>query len=310
MADEDGPVWLRMERLVRTRPPEPALEIAEWILVSQDADKVPEIKESLHRRVSMAERDALFAQNNVREGDAPPSLKADKSDPPGTEYFDCMMRLEDRPELGAAIDLYCAGPWAAWAQAERPRRKSIAVYQRLFQIAQVLGMGGEQAELVWGIGLAKWRKPEDDIDVPLIERGVEIEIDHGGNAAITIRPRDQGARVELRPFQRLAGTQFNLAEDAARKALRGIENAESEGLSPFRRETFEPILRLCRSQLDAEGRYLPDHTELSAASPVPPTEGGQLQVSDRYVLFARRRSANSVLNDIEKLKTKLAVCRT
>ena len=85
MADEDGPVWLRMERLVRTRPPEPALEIAEWILVSQDADKVPEIKESLHRRVSMAERDALFAQNNVREGDAPPSLKADKSDPPGTE---------------------------------------------------------------------------------------------------------------------------------------------------------------------------------------------------------------------------------
>ena len=31
-----------------------------------------------------------------------------------------------------------------------------------------------------------------------------------------------------------------------------------------------------------------------------------LTVSDRYVLFARRRSANSVLRDIERFKEKLA----
>jgi hypothetical protein len=39
---------------------------------------------------------------------------------------------------------------------------------------------------------------------------------------------------------------------------------------------------------------------------VPAAEGRNLTVSDRYVLFARRRSTNSVLRDIERFKGKLA----
>ena len=45
---------------------------------------------------------------------------------------------------------------------------------------------------------------------------------------------------------------------------------------------------------------------LPASEPVPAAEGRNLTVSDRYVLFARRRSANSVLCDIERFKGKLA----
>ena len=140
----------------------------------------------------------------------------------------------------------------------------------------------------------------------MIECGVEIEIAETGNAEITVRPRSGVSRVELRPFEKLAGPRFVLAEDAARRCLRSLEGPDSEGISPFRQESFEPILKICGSQLDPEGRYLPDHKSLAAAEPVPEAEGEFLTVTDRYVLYARRRSSNSVLRDIDQLKDAVA----
>ena len=84
-----------------------------------------------------------------------------------------------------------------------------------------------------------------------------------------------------------------------------VETAELEGVSPFVRENFEPILKICGSQLDPDGRYLPDVQSLAPSEPVPVAEGNVLTVSYRYVLFARRRTANTVLRDIERFKAKL-----
>jgi hypothetical protein len=123
----------------------------------------------------------------------------------------------------------------------------------------------------------------------MIERGVEIEIADQANAAITIRPRATAARVELRPFEKLAAERLALAEEAARRCLRSIEVADSEGVSPFRPETFEPVLRICVGQLDPQGRYLPDHRALADLEPVPPAEGDLLTVADRFVLVELRR---------------------
>jgi hypothetical protein len=88
--------------------------------------------------------------------------------------------------------------------------------------------------------------------------------------------------------------------------MRSLETSDGEGVSPFRRETFEPILKICGSQLDPEGRYLPDHRVLQATDPVPEPDGEFLTVSDRFALYARRRSTNSVLRDIERLKTAIS----
>jgi len=135
---------------------------------------------------------------------------------------------------------------------------------------------------------------------------VETEIAETGNAEITIRPRSGVSRVELRPFEKLAAARFAMAEDAARRCLRSLEGPDSEGISPFRQESFEPILKICGSQLDPEGRYLPDHRAFPAAEPVPEPEGEFLIVSDRYVLYARKRSSNSVLRDIDHLKNSVS----
>ncbi|ULO25111.1 AAA domain-containing protein [Methylocystis sp. SB2] len=308
ISDSDGPIWLRIERLQRISPPQVDEECCAWVDVPNDPTKPPVIRETRHLRLLEAEKDRMIGAGEARPDDCIPSVKAAKQDETPGVFFDAMLRLDDRPTIREAIEIYCAGPWAEWAEREQPRRRSIAVYQRLFEIAQRLlqSGGNESVELIWGIGVARWSRPEGSIDIPMIERGIEIEIADQANATITMRPRSVSARVELRPFEKLATERLTLAEDAARRCLRGIEVADSEGVSPFRQETFEPILKICGSQLDPEGRYLPDFLSLSATEPVPAAEGEVLTVSDRYVLFARRRSSNSVLRDIDRLKTSLS----
>jgi hypothetical protein len=42
--DEDGPVWLEVDRLSRKEPPARPDEIADWIAVSSDPAKAPDIR--------------------------------------------------------------------------------------------------------------------------------------------------------------------------------------------------------------------------------------------------------------------------
>ena len=286
LTDTDGAIWLRIQRLQRTKPPVVADDSAAWIEISSDPTRNPVIRDTLHVRVSEKEQQRVIAAGEVRAEDVAPSLKIEKVDNPNERFFDVMLRLEDRPTIREALEIYCAGPWAAWAESEKPRRSSIAVYQRLFEIAQRLlqSGGSESIELVWGIGVARWKRLGELIDIPMIECGVEIEIAERGNADITIRPRVGAAHVALRPFEKLAAEKLVLAEDSARRCMRSLETSDGEGVSPFRRETFEPILKICGSQLDPEGRYLPDHRVLAATEPVPEPDGEFLTVSDRFGL--------------------------
>jgi len=304
LSDADGPIWLQIERLQRATPPQVDESCREWVDVPNDPTKAPMVREALHRRVLEAEKDRMVEAHEARAEDCVASMKTARKDEASGSYFDVMLRLEDRSTIKDAIEIYCAGPWVEWAEREKPRRRSVAIYQRFFEIAQRLLQpgGNESVELVWGIGIARWCRPEESIDLPIIERGVEIEFADETSATITIRPRSAAALVDLRPFETLAAERLTLAEDAARRCLRGIEAADSEGVSPFRQETFEDVLKTCGTQLDPEGRYLPDHCSLPSIEPVPAAEGEALTVSDRWVLFARRRSSNSVLRDIESFK--------
>ena len=78
-----------------------------------------------------------------------------------------------------------------------------------------------------------------------------------------------------------------------------------EDVTPYVRNSFEPILRACQSQLDAEGTYLPDVTVLPTDQPLP-AANERLSVSDRWVIFGRKRSDSFLLADIEKLKKSVA----
>jgi hypothetical protein len=184
-----------MERLQRTTPPPADAACRAWVDVSNDPTKPPVIRDAQHLRVLKAEKDRMIEASEARLDDCVPSVKPAKKDETTGVFFDVMLRLEDRPALREALEAYCAVPWAEWAEREKPRRRSIAIYQRLFEIAQRLlqSGGNESVELVWGIGVARWSRHEESIDLPMIERGVEIEIADQTNAAITIRPRSVSA---------------------------------------------------------------------------------------------------------------------
>src|SRR5207253_3062636 len=188
---------------------------------------------------------------------------------------------------------YVTGPWTAWAATEKPCRRTIAIHRRLREMARAAGLGGaDRTEIVWAIGVSRWRHHGRGLDLPLLERLVEIEVPESPDAEIRIRPRMVGATVNLKAFEALAPAAAHLARDSAERLLEAIERGGE--LSPFVPASFEPILSSISSQLDPQGVYRPGAAEAAATLP---EAGDSLVVTDQWVVFARPRSDGLVLRD-------------
>ncbi|WP_316202515.1 MULTISPECIES: helicase [unclassified Bradyrhizobium] len=292
--DADGPVWLSIERLVATDPPAVEYDLAMWIDVSADPDRRPLVRQRVTITVHAAEKDRLIAAGDARGEHCSPA------NGPGVAagLWNVRLHLEQRPDIVERLDRYLAGSWTNWAAAERLRRKTIAVHQRLREMARVAGAGGNDGscEIVWGIGVSRWRQQGRELDLPLLERLVEIEVLDGSDTEIRIRPRMVGATVNLKAFEPLTSA-AGLAGQTAEQLLETIERGNE--LSPFQPASFEPVLSAIGSQLDPHGIYCPTMPDSAL---LLPEEDEQLVVSDRWVIFARPRSDALLLRDIERLK--------
>jgi hypothetical protein len=58
--DDEGPVWLEVERLARKEPPAPPANIVEWVIVPADPARLPEARAERLVTVTAAERDAAL----------------------------------------------------------------------------------------------------------------------------------------------------------------------------------------------------------------------------------------------------------
>ncbi|WP_315756381.1 MULTISPECIES: helicase [unclassified Bradyrhizobium] len=165
-------------------------------------------------------------------------------------------------------------------------------------MARVAGARGsdDSCEIVWGVGVSRWRRQGRELDLPLLERLVEIEVLDGSDTEIRIRPRMAGSTVNLKAFEPLTSATGS-ARRTAEQLLETMERGNE--LSPFQPTSFEPILSAIGSQLDPHGIYCPTMPDSAL---LPPEEGEQLVVSDRWVIFARPRSDALLLRDIERLK--------
>src|SRR5271156_4094948 len=98
LTDDDGPIWLTIQRLKRGGPPKPADDIAHWLNLSPDPDKAPALREYLIRPVSESEKSDLVARAEARPEDCAEAMGQFSG------RFDVRLRLEDRPRIIAAAE--------------------------------------------------------------------------------------------------------------------------------------------------------------------------------------------------------------
>src|SRR5256885_8281334 len=110
--DENGSIWLKIDRLKRIDPPDVPEEIQAWVTVSRDPARAPQVLESRMETMSETEARALIEKGIVRTEDVSKALKQSQF---GPKMCDVLLRPERQPELRSAIEAYTAGPWKTWA---------------------------------------------------------------------------------------------------------------------------------------------------------------------------------------------------
>ena len=295
---EDG--WLRVARLHETASPVPEEAHLVWLMPARPGTgpfDPPKLAPTHMVSVSPEDATELVVAGLAVEDDIMPP-KGDHAE--GVDGVDVLLHLANMSEFAATFEEWLTGPWAAWERTERPRRRSIAFYNRLFEIQQRSSSMGDDTpvEMIFGVGLARWAHADGRINAPLIEAAVELELEKDG--AIVVRPRVQAPRLALRPFEELdIGGVGRLQKDASLELERSYDDPDV-GFSPHERLGFEHVLRMCHARLASDAVYEPDARTKDDRA--PPAADGKLRITDGWVLYVRQRSSNFRCDDIRRLK--------
>ncbi len=259
---EGEDVWLCIPRLKEIQAPDPDEKLAPWITIHKTPAKAPELKPSIETPTSPEMPDQAKARAEIRE----------------------------------RFDWYIENQWTPWAAAELPRRKTIHRYNQVFTVQQAIASDGADTplELVWGIGMALWKKEGkgSTLKCPLITQACEINLNRH-TFDLEIRPRNVDARIELDCYAEMEVPGVTQVEAFWKSAMDSTTNR----VNPFEFSTFEPILKAAVGFLDPSGSY-----EVLAEDPALPAPTDKLKITSTWVLFARKRTATIFLEDVKRLK--------
>ncbi len=286
--DSEDEIWLTVERLHETRPPDIASAVLRpWVQMTQAPTEEPRLREA-------ADGASLIAAGTHCSSVKPPEQGKSVIDPKTTIT---LSDYEAASLVRAQFATFLTTKWGPWAEEEKRRRRTIRLYSQLFTLKhQLEGSIVEAAlELVWGVGLGIWNSNDAIVSYPLVGRPVELSL-NPETAEVEIRPRDVDARIEVDWYASVD----NLGVAGFEKAAKEFFEKAPTTFSPFDRGTFEPLLRTAVAHLDANAIYWP--SKVPAEDRTLPKADDKLKVTDTWVLFARPRSNNLFLQDLEKLK--------
>ena len=291
-SESEDEVWLSVERLHETRPPDiTSAVLRPWVQMTQGPTEEPRLREAVDG-VSL-----IAAGTHCSSSSRPPEQGKPVIAPETT----VMLSDYDKSALvKAQFVTYLDTKWRPWAEEEKFRRKTIRLYSQLFTLKQQLegAIVEAQLELVWGVGLGIWNSNGATVSYPVVGRLVEMSL-NPVTAEVEIRPRDVDARIEVDWYASVDNPGVTDLEKAAKEFF---EKATTT-FSPFDRGTFEPLLRTAVTNLDANGIYWPN--EVPADDRTLPKADDKLKVTDTWVLFARPRTNSLFLQDLEKLKKQV-----
>ena len=194
--------------------------------------------------------------------------------------------------------------WKAWAEGERPRRRTIALYGDLFALKHQLEAEetAKPHKLVWGIGISTWKLRFDgkpfEFEYPLLTQAMEITLDES-SMALELRPRATDTQVEL---SALVTCQVGGAAEVDGAIRAHLQRNKDRPVTPFDASSYADVLKLAAGSLENHGAYL---EVLTSGQPLPPA-GEHLAVTDAWALFARPRSNNYLHEDLRRLQDTLA----
>lgn len=259
---EGEDVWLCISRLKEIPAPEPDEKLSPWITLHKTPAKPPELKPSIELSDTQ---------------DAPAQAKI-------------------RAEIRELFDWYVENLWTPWAVTELPRRKTIQRYNQIFTIQQAIAEEGADTplELVWGIGMALWKRDGQAtaLKYPLITQACEVILNRH-TFDLEVRPRNIDARIELDCYAELELSGVTRVESF----WKSFTTTAANRVNPFEHSTFEPALKAAVGFLDSSGSY-----ELLAEDPALPPPTDRLKITSTWVLFVRKRTATIFLEDVKRLK--------
>ncbi len=280
--DEQDEVWMTVERLVETPPPEPEnILLTAWLDISNNAESKPGLKKVVEvREVS-----------EINQATVCGGLLPQQEQLRWSEY-------EHRDFVEGLFQEYLNNQWKSWAVKEKERRRTIKFYTELFTLKQQLegAISDTQIELVWGVGIALWKTKEFDIRYPLLIQIIEISLN------------EKDMRIEIRP-RRVTDPRFdldiyvsidNLGVADLEKAYSNLISDQTQVFSPFDKISYELQLQLAATHLDPKGVYCPDQIKIEDCR--LPLADEELRIINSWVLFARPRSKNIFIQDLENFK--------
>ena len=179
--------WLRLHRLTETRPENTPDHVAAFVGEAiANPDRLPEAAPAISRVVPIEEASDLEEAGLLRRENVSEVVERGK---PDEESVRVTLLAEDCPEMRRDLEDWITEVWTPWAEAERSVRQSIKLYNTLFKLHSAIRTAETTPpEVIWGLGLASWKKDGHVIDMPIVEQSVDLDVEHGGD--IVIFPRE------------------------------------------------------------------------------------------------------------------------
>ncbi|MDR2323889.1 MAG: AAA family ATPase [Acidovorax sp.] len=294
-AGSEDEIWLSVARLYETEPPVAQdSHLAAWLKVSRNPAKAPTLLE-IQEEKYLIERGLLPAPP-PKEPQEPSGAVVSEFKPMKLAAYEKHLTDTGQDSLAQRLKSYLK-VWNAWATKEKEIRKSVALYKELFLLSQTLqgNLLDTPLELVWGIGMAVQQLEAGNIAYPLITQYVELRLNEE-TMAMEVIPSGPTPALSLELFASLDNPGVVALEEAGKKFF-----ATGTDINPDSPATFESLLRKATTLLDASGVYVPDLPGEKTRNLPKPAE--HLAVTDTWVIMARPRTANLMIQDLERFAT-------
>jgi very-short-patch-repair endonuclease len=211
------------------------------------------------------------------------------------------IKLEDAPDIKGLFDWYVEMLWTPWAHVEKSRRKTVALYRDLFALHQAIASEGTETplELVWGLGFATWKNAQyraAAVKHPLIVQSCEVALNEE-TFDLEVRPREVEPKLEIDCYAEMG---LSPGVQALEGFWKSMQESGISRVNPFEPTSYEAVLKSAVGHLDPTGQYDERTDDFSVAAPAD-----RLAITNTWVIFGRRRSADIFIEDIRRLKKEV-----